>query len=157
MFGQKKKGFNDFIELAKLLDDNYRIVLVGVNKKQMKKLPSNIIGITRTENQKELAGLYSTADVFFNPSIEESFGLTTIEALMCKTFAITYNETALPEIMEDIDNVKICESNNIDDLFNYIIISDFKKVDNNDYNKVIKKYNKQYLINYYINFYGEKR
>ena len=33
-----KKGLNDFVELSKILDDNYKIVLVGLSEKQKKKI-----------------------------------------------------------------------------------------------------------------------
>lgn len=56
----KRKGFEDFIHLRKILpDDKYAIVLVGLKKEQLKEIPSNIIGVTRTESQQELAEYYS--------------------------------------------------------------------------------------------------
>lgn len=93
------KGLKDFIELSKQLDDTYQILLVGLTNSQMKTLPNNIIGINRTENIQELVTLYSSADVFINPSLEETFGLTTVEALACGTPAIVFNATASPELL----------------------------------------------------------
>ena len=144
----EKKGFNDFIELAKLLDDNYRIVLVGVNKKQMKKLPNNIIGITRTENQKELAGLYSTADVFFNPSIEESFGLTTIESMYCNTPVIVRNSTALPEIIATENGIILDTDYNMKIVYGLISKDKFKNI-----HEISNQYTIEKMISNYINNY----
>lgn len=95
-----RKGLNDFIELSKILDDQYKIVVVGVTDKEISRLPQNIIGIRRTDSVEELAGLYSTADVYFNASVEETFGLPTVEAMACGTPSIVYNATALPELIE---------------------------------------------------------
>lgn len=86
----EKKGFNDFLELAKLIDDRYRIVLVGVNDKQLKMLPSNVIGIKRTNNVKELAEIYTAADVLFNPTYEDNYPTVNLEAQACGTPVITY-------------------------------------------------------------------
>lgn len=97
----ESKGYYDFIKLAKVLDENYKIVMVGLNDKQLKRVPNNIIGIKRIESQKELAELYTVADVFFNPSLEESFGMTNIEAISCGTPVIAYNSTATPEIVKN--------------------------------------------------------
>ena len=47
-------------------------------------------GIQRTENQLELAKLYSKATVFFNPTYEDNFPTTNLEALACGTPVITY-------------------------------------------------------------------
>ena len=82
---EPRKGLNDFLELATTLGDNYRIVLVGLSKRQKEKLPGNIIGILRTENREELAQIYTRADIFINPSWEETFSLVTVEAMACGT------------------------------------------------------------------------
>ncbi len=95
----KRKGLDDFIELSTMLDDNYKIVLVGLDDKQLRKLPSNILGIKRTNGQKELAEIYTAADVFVNPSKEETFGLTTLEAVSCGTNSIVYKGTACEEVV----------------------------------------------------------
>jgi putative colanic acid biosynthesis glycosyltransferase len=97
----RRKGLDDFIFLSSLLNEDEVIVLVGLNNKQIKNLPSNIIGLSRTENRKEMVDLYSASDIFLNLSDEESFGLTTIESMACGTPVIVYNRTASPEIVKD--------------------------------------------------------
>lgn len=87
----RRKGLNDFIELRKRLSSEYVIVLVGLNEKQIQSLPKGIIGIKRTKNQTELVEIYSAADVFFNPTKEETFGLTNIEAQACGTMTCSYD------------------------------------------------------------------
>lgn len=90
----------EFLELSKKISDSDVIVLVGLSKEQILNLPSNVIGIERTENQKELAQLYSRANVFVNPSKEETFGLVTAEAMACGTPVIVYDSTACAEIVD---------------------------------------------------------
>lgn len=94
------KGLNDFIKLSDLLGEKYKIVLVGLKKRQIAKLPSSIIGITRTENVNELAELYSEADVFVNPTYSDNFPTTNIEALACGTPVVTYNTGGSPEAID---------------------------------------------------------
>lgn len=94
-----RKGLYDFYKLSKMLDDRYAIVLVGLSDKQLKNLPSRIIGIKRTNGQKELAEIYTAADILVHPSREETFGMTIIEALACGTSAIVYKGTACEEIV----------------------------------------------------------
>lgn len=95
----QRKGLNDFIELSKKLDSSFQIILIGLNKSQIFKLPSNIIGISRTDSIEELVNIFSIADVYFNPSVEETFGKTTVEAMACGTPVIVYNATASPELI----------------------------------------------------------
>ncbi|MGN1062361.1 MAG: glycosyltransferase [Candidatus Scatosoma sp.] len=107
-----RKGFDDFLKLAKILDDTYRIVLVGVNKKQLKQLPKNVIGIERTNNVSELAEIYTTADVFFNPTYEDNYPTVNLEAQACGTPVITYNTGGSPECISQTSGIVI-ECNNI--------------------------------------------
>lgn len=86
----ERKGLNDFINLSKQLPTDSVILLVGLSDKQLQQLPINIIGLKRTENVKELAELYASADVFVNPTWEDNFPTTNIEALACGTPVITY-------------------------------------------------------------------
>ena len=95
-----QKGLDDFIRLRQMLSDDYQIVLVGLHPKQIRTLPKGIVGIARTNSVEELARYYSLADVFFNPSVEETFGLTTVEAMACGTPVIVYNATACSEAVD---------------------------------------------------------
>ena len=118
-----RKGLNDFIALANYLSNNnlheYEIVLVGLTPSQIKQLPPNIIGIPRTENREELAELYSRANVFMNPSSEESFSLVTIEAMACGTPAIVLNRSAVCELVPDSAGI-VLNNNSTEDYFNAI-------------------------------------
>lgn len=87
---EARKGLKYFIQLAELLSEEYRIILVGLSEKQKRELPSNIIGITRTQNVNELAQLYSLSSVYVNATLEDNFPTTNIEALACNTPVITF-------------------------------------------------------------------
>ena len=85
-----RKGLNDFVELSKQLDDSYKIVLVGLTDKQAKELPSNVLKITRTNNVRELAEIYTAADIFFNPTYEDTYPTVNLESQACGTPVVTY-------------------------------------------------------------------
>lgn len=96
-----KKGLDVFIDLSKRLPSNYKIVLVGTNEAIDKILPDNIISIHRTTSQRELAEIYSAADIFVNPTREEVLGLTNIEANACGIPVLTFNTGGSPECIDD--------------------------------------------------------
>ena len=100
-----RKGLDVFIELSKRLDDRYRIVLVGTNDEVDKKLPEGIISIHRTSNQKELAELYTAADVFFIPTREDNFPTVNMESLACGTPVLTFNTGGSPEMVDEATGV----------------------------------------------------
>lgn len=86
----RRKGLDDFIKLSELLNNDEVIVLVGLSGAQLKQLPDNIIGLTKTENKQQLIELYSAADLFINPTWEDNFPTTNIESLSCGTPLVTY-------------------------------------------------------------------
>ena len=94
----ERKGLKDFIYLAKK-KSKYQFVVVGLNADQMKQIPNGIKGIQRTNNIQELVELYSITDVFFNPTYEDNFPTTNIEALACGTPIITYNTGGSHEVI----------------------------------------------------------
>lgn len=96
----QRKGLADFIKLSNILSDRYKIILIGLSEKQIKSLPPNIQGIRRTENINQLVELYSIADVFINPTWEDNFPTTNIEALACGTPVITYRTGGSPEAID---------------------------------------------------------
>lgn len=100
-----RKGLSDFVNLRKILSSDYEIVLVGVSKKQKSTLSEGIRGIEHTDNRNDLAMLYSMAEVFINPSLEESFSLVTIEALSCGTPVIVLDTSAVCEFVTDNNGV----------------------------------------------------
>ena len=98
----KAKGYDDFIELSKHISDDYQIVLVGVNNKQKESLKKyNIIGINRTDNQHELAVLYTYAHVFVNPTYEDNYPTVNLEAIACGTKVICYDTGGCKEQIND--------------------------------------------------------
>lgn len=92
-----KKGFDDFIKLAGMLDEGYKIVMVGLSKKQMKIIPNNILGIMRTNSTRELAEIYTAADMFLNLTYEDNYPTVNLEAQACGTPVITYRTGGSPE------------------------------------------------------------
>lgn len=92
-------GLSDFIRLSQVLDERFKVVMVGTTPAIDKMLPKNIISVNRTNDVNELAQIYSEADILFNGSFMETFGLVTAEAISCGTPALVYNSTACPEIV----------------------------------------------------------
>ena len=97
----RRKGLDVFLELARRLDDSYRIVLVGTDRRVDRVIPENVISVHRTADQAELARLYTAADVYVNPTREEVLGLVNLEALACGTPVITFNTGGSPECVDE--------------------------------------------------------
>lgn len=145
----KNKGLFDYLKLADLLGDNYRVVLVGLTKKQIRKLPKNVLGIERTANVRELAEIYTAADLFLNLSYCENYPTVNIEALACGTPVITYEVGGGPEIVRRFGG-QVISKGNINGVVtciekcmnNYLLIS-FSAIEN-DITTMIGKYKEIY-------------
>lgn len=86
-----RKGLDDFAQLANMLDDRFAVVLVGLSREQIARMPANIIALERTNSPKELAEIYTAADVFVNPTHEDNYPTVNLEAQACGTPVITYD------------------------------------------------------------------
>ena len=97
-----RKGLDVFAELYRRLDPaQYRIVLVGTDDEADRKLPDGILSIHRTQNQTELAGIYTAADLLVNPTREENYPTVNMEALACGTPVVTFRTGGSPEIPDE--------------------------------------------------------
>lgn len=117
----KSKGLDDFAVLANILPEEYQVVLVGLTKEQIAALPNNIVGIARTDSVAELAELYSAATVFVNPTYEDNYPTTNLEAIACGTPVVTYKTGGSTEIVMKSGMGAIVEQKDIEGLKNAIV------------------------------------
>lgn len=99
----KRKGYDDLLKLSNRLNDNYILVIIGVTEEQKRRIKAlnNIVGIVRTENQKELAEWYSAADIFINLTYEDNYPTVNLEAQSCGTPVLTYRTGGSIESVPD--------------------------------------------------------
>ena len=150
----ERKGLKDLVALSDKLSDDYVMVIVGLSKHQISRLPKGVIGITRTENIDELVSLYSRANIFINPSLEESFSLVTVEALSCGCPCIVLDTSAVAELVND-DNGVVLHSHKPEDYLDAI-----KSIENRGYSResvraTALKYDNKYMLEGYMRLYGE--
>lgn len=98
---EERKGLDTFVELSKRLDENYQVIIVGVTEKQKKQLPDDFFAISRTNDIQELVEIYSAANVYLNPTLEDNFPTTNLEALACGTPVITFNTGGSAESLDN--------------------------------------------------------
>lgn len=117
---EKRKGLDVFAGLAKILGDKYKIVIVGTDDEADKQLPDNVISIHRTNNQVELAEIYTAADVFVNPTREENYPTVNMEAIACGTPVVTFDTGGSSESLTEKSGIAVpCDD--VDAMRNAII------------------------------------
>lgn len=97
------KELDDFYSLAqKLPKDKYAIVIVGKLIEDAKHVEGcQMVFVDHTQNQLELAQLYSSASVFVNPTNQVNYLTTNIEVIACGTPVITYVTSGSPEAVDE--------------------------------------------------------
>lgn len=102
----ERKGLDTILELARRLGDGYRILLVGFDG-DTQALPENVCAIARTSSQVELAELYSAADLFVNPTREDTFPTVNLESLACGTPVLTFDVGGASEMLSPSCGVSV--------------------------------------------------
>lgn len=152
-----RKGLTYFFDLAERLPENYTIVLVGVTAQEMKTLPKNILGIRQTGSVEELARFYSAADIFVNPTLEDNFPTTNLEALACGTPVVTFETGGSPEAVDPLTG--ICVPRGDRDALLHTVLemnADFKRRHSHDCRaRAVRLYDKQVAFTAYADLYKE--
>ncbi len=149
------KGLEDFIKLRQMLGHDSLIVLIGVNDKQIENLPKGIVGIKRTNSIQELVQYYSIADVFLNPTWEDNFPTTNLEALACGTPVITYRTGGSVEAIDESTGF-VVEQGDLESLIAKInIIKRLGKVayESNCRERAVRLYDKKIRYSEYMQLY----
>lgn len=141
-----RKGLVDFIELRKQLDRRYEIVLVGVSEEDKNILPNGVLGITRTNSVKELAEIYTAADIFLNLTYEDNYPTVNLEAQACGTPVITYRTGGS---VESVPEEQVANQGDLKSVVELIVKYEGKKT------SVQSFYDKNVAFEEYIELYEE--
>lgn len=151
-----RKGLDDFIKLHAILPKEIKFILVGLTELQIKKLPSGIKGITKTQNIDELVDLYNQASVLVNPTYADNFPTVNLEALACGTPVITYKTGGSPEAINENTGI-VVKKGDISGLADSIIeiLNNLQTYSSNACRKRAEKhYNQDFQFGKYIDLYN---
>lgn len=150
----ERKGIDVFQSLACTLPKDISIVLVGTNENVRRSLPDGIIGIDKTENQNELAQIYTAADVFVNATREDTFPTVNIEALSCGTPVVTFDTGGSGEIIDESCGIKV-KKNDVSALCDAILkVKNDKLFSEENCVKRAKNYDMNHKFRQYVDSYG---
>lgn len=151
----ERKGLNDIYELAKRLSPkDYATVIVG----KLTEEPKDIVGcqivfVDRTQNALELAQLYSSASVFVNPTYQDNYPTTNLEAIACGTPVITYRTGGSPESVDELTGA-VVDQGDISAL-----LTSIERLSNTDCadacrRKALREFDNSKCFNSYIQLYN---
>lgn len=155
-FNDPLKGGKYVIELAKQLQNkNILFFIVGFNG-DTSKLPSNIVPVSHTNNQVELAKYYSMSDLTLLTSARETFSMVCAESLSCGTPVVGFKAGA-PEtisLKEYSEFVKYGDVTLLKDAVEKWL--EIKEEQSKDIRtKATRLYSKEIMYENYLNVYKE--
>lgn len=150
----KRKGVDFILRMPKMLKENWKVVVVGLHESQIATFKeAGCIAFGRTENLKQLAEFYSAADVFINPTLEDNFPTTNLEALACGTPVITYRTGGSAEAIDEKTGVVVEKGD--EESFIEAIYNGAKLRSEDCQERAIRLYGKSERYKDYINLYKE--
>ncbi len=106
----ERKGIHRIFETARLLGDGYRFELVGsASDDVISNAPDNVSFLGYIKEKNDLLRLYSESELHVSASMEETFGMTFIEAAFAGTRSIGYASTAVTETLSGVRGIAVSE------------------------------------------------
>ena len=102
----EQKGISRFLALASLLGDGFEIILVGNASETLREAaPKNVTFVGSISDRQELQARYAAADLNLCLSLEETFGMTLVEAALCGTRSMGFDSTAIPYVLHKVGGI----------------------------------------------------
>jgi len=160
----RRKGISYLVDALNDLKNNYpdtanvEIVIFGKNKSfDVNQLPFKVHELHIITSQYDLAELYSLADAFVTPAIEDNLPNTVMEALACGTPVVAFNTGGIPDMVEHKQNGYLAEFKSSKDFaagIYYILNSDRKsELAANARNKVLQNFTNEIVASKYMAVY----
>ncbi len=106
------KGKDRMENLAEQLGDEYKVVMTGIEATQVNS--DKILSIPKINDPQQLAEIYSAADVFYNPTRQDTFPTVNIEALACGTPILSHGAGGSGEAFEEHSGIVVNDDNIIE-------------------------------------------
>ncbi|MCG9900452.1 MAG: glycosyltransferase [Hydrotalea sp.] len=114
----KRKGFEFLLNALKRIEKSImgNILLCSVGEGEFAENYTNHLHFGRIDDEEIIALIYSAANFFIIPSLEDNLPNTMIESLLCGTPVVGFNIGGIPDVIEDGINGFLCEEISVDGL-----------------------------------------
>jgi len=160
----RRKGINYLVDALNRFNTHcpdanlVEVVIFGKNKHfDIKQIPFKVIELDIISLPEDLAQVYSLADVFVLPSVEDNLPNTVMEALACGTPVVAFNVGGIPEMVVHGENGYLAEFESAADLARGIsqmlYINNAKEIQANARDKVLNDFNNAKVAQQYLDVY----
>ncbi|GGH17230.1 glycosyltransferase family 4 protein [Mucilaginibacter phyllosphaerae] len=160
----RRKGISYLVDALHILKNKYtedtpmEIVIFGKNKHfDVTTLPFPVQQLNMITSPADLAEIYSMADVFVSPSIEDNLPNMIMEAMSCGTPVAAFNTGGIPDLIDHLVNGYMAEFKSSADLaagINYVLnTANHNKYGSAARYKVKRMFNNEKVAGQYIDLY----
>jgi len=160
----RRKGVEYFLSALNHLTMNcpdkglVEVVIFGKNKTlDITQLPFKTRAFSVITSQRELAELYSLADVFVLPSVEDNLPNTVMESMACGTPVVAFDVGGIPEMIDHQQNGYLAKFKSGADMakgiFEMLYAEDRALYGKNAREKVLNEYNDAKVAQQYMDVY----
>lgn len=163
----KRKGMDYFItainkmvEAHPEMKDNCGIAILGGKAEELAdKLPLPSYPLGYVSEEKKIASIYNSVDLFVLPSLEDNLPNTIMEAMACGVPCVGFNTGGIPEMIDHLKNGYVAEYKSSDDLARGIhwalSEADHQSLSNEAMKKVNQCYSQYAVAMKYIEAYNQ--
>ena len=158
----KRKGIDYLVEASRILskeENNYLFLIAGGNSDEIISKLALPAKNAHYVAQEEMPNMYSVADVFITPSLQENLPNTIMESMSCGTPCIGFNIGGIPEMIDHKQNGYIAKYKDAEDLANglkwILEEADSTQLAENARQKVIENYSESQIALSYLEIYKQ--
>lgn len=146
----------EILSQSELSKDVELIVFGGEKGEEIMPFPTRFLGILNDDISLNI--VYSAADIFVAPSLEDNLPNTIMESLFSGTPVVAFNIGGIPDMIKHKFNGYLAEEKNSTDLcrgIQYILSNkdDYEKIRSNCRSFVVENFNEEKIANEYEKIY----
>ena len=125
--GDTRKGFRFLQQLVNLLNQHhdlrnkYNVLLVGAGSSRSEQLDCAIVETNHISSRRDMAKLYSAADITVLPYVEDNLPNVCLESIACGTPVVAFDIGGIPDVIIPGKNGQLARAFDVWDLANKVV------------------------------------
>jgi glycosyltransferase involved in cell wall biosynthesis len=159
----KRKGIRYLVDALNSYKNTYpgqeaiEIVIFGKNRSfNTHELPYRVHSLPVINSQSDMADIYSLADVFVLPSLEDNLPNTVMESMSCSTPVVAFNTGGIPDMIDHQINGYLAKYQSAEDLaqgIHWVLSNNSLDLSGNARRKVTDNFSNEIVSRQYIDLY----
>ena len=157
-FWNESKGIDIILETARILGKRYHFSLVGGITDSVKaNAPDNISFLGYVADKKKLFDLYSSSDLYLSASVEETFGMTFVEAAFMGIKSVGFASSAVKDTLDAVYGVCAEEKSaqSLADKVSELISGNYNRLTDIEHKSVLERFSSDLMCEKYIFLYED--